>query len=273
VPESESSLSIIISACALAISILSYANNKKQLDVIMHKENLKEVVQEAIEALRGANNTLKDLSHPFHFTNIDQITTCMAQELHEKDKIRLSIRYESLKINDNVIFINSLKDSREFASKVRGILFSIWRAEGKIDKFLQYRGPSIESSVDFNIQPDVICAKSLDFGDMFTNFIKLENDIINLTRVQFFIEPYDSELFNLLNEDYECILSLLYEAFSKQVHDIELVKNMTPEDIKDALCGTVNHDQITEKTTLMSANLRKRVNELKRELAVQYLTN
>jgi len=48
---------------------------------------------------------------------------------------------------------------------------------------------------------------------------------------------------------------------------------MTPQEIKEITYNTVNYNQIIEKTTFMSENLGKRVNELKKELAVQYLTS
>lgn len=271
--ESESKFSIIISTCALVISILSYADNKKQLNILIHKERTKDIARQAIQGLRVLNKTLKYLSYPlFCFTNIDQIVVCIVQELREKDKFKLSIKYESLKLNNNVIFLNTLKDSKEFVNTVRSVLFSIWH-EGRVNKYFEYKGPNIESFVNFTIQPNIVCTKSLDFSNLFTNLINLENDVANLTRVEFFIEPYDSELFNLLNNDYESILNLLYEALSKQVYDIELTKNMTPEDIRNVLYNTLNYNQIIEKTALMTINLKERVDNLKKELAVRYLTS
>ena len=202
--ESEPTIPIIISVCALMISILGYADNRKKMDILMRKENKKKVVEEAIEILRNINYTLKDLSHPFNFTNIDQMIVGIIQEVCGKDKIKLSIRYESLKLNDDVIFTNSLKDPTEFTNKIRNILFSFSR-EGKRNRYFQYIGSNIESSIDFTTQPNFICIKSLGLGNLFTNLVKLENDLSNLVRVEFLIEPFDPELFQLLNENYECI--------------------------------------------------------------------
>jgi hypothetical protein len=48
---SSPAISIIISICALIISILSYFINKKEMDVLMTREDLKMKAREAVETL------------------------------------------------------------------------------------------------------------------------------------------------------------------------------------------------------------------------------
>jgi hypothetical protein len=285
-------ISIIISTCALMISILSYTNNKKETNVLMEKERNRLYYREAVEALIVENETLKSFSNTFYFTNIDSITIFVIQQLCSKDEISLSINYEKLIINDNVIIPSSFNDSKEFVAKVRDLLISFWREGEKkrsLEKkssilyflsslrktdsglFLYYQGPDVESSISFTMKSDSLYTDYLKFDDLFFNFAKLENDISNLTRVQYLIEPYDPDFYALLEENYECIFKILYEAFRKQGHEIKLTKNMAPQEIKDALYRTVNYEQIIEKITFISSDLRERGNKLKKEITVQNL--
>ncbi len=171
-----------------------------------------------------------------------------------------------------MIIIKSLKNSNEFVNIASDIIFSFYKQNKGGYCLDGYHGPSIESFVTFTIQPEITYIKLLNIGNIFTNFAKLRCDIDNLTRVQYLIEPYDSELFELLSEEYEYLLNLLYEAFTKE-YSIELTKDMTYQEIKNVIYSTLNYDRIIETMTFMSSNLRKRTNELKKQLAVQSLTN
>jgi hypothetical protein len=212
--------------------------------------------------------------------------------------MRLSIKYEKLIINDNVISLNSFNDSKQFVVKVREIMNSFWR-EGKEEWLLAkrstkrslipyllhptknvyspssyaYHGTNAVSSISFTMKSDISRTDSLKFDTLFFKLAKLENDIANLTRVQYFIEPYDPDFYKLLEETYENIFKLLYRAFRNQGHEIEFTKNMTPQDIRDAIYGTVNYEQIIGKMIFMSLDMRERANKIKKEITVQYLTN
>lgn len=96
---------------------------------------------------------------------------------------------------------------------------------------------------------------------------------MNLHRVQYYIDLYDSDFFYLLKDNYESIFELFYEATRKQNHDIELTKFMTQQEINNELYRTVNYDKIIEKTKFMTSDLRERANKLKKEIALHYLNN
>ena len=286
-------ISIIISMLAFMISFLTYTNNKRELSILLKKERKKRIAHEAVEILILLNITLKDFSNPLIVTNIDLFTEGVIKKLFSKDEIRLSVKYDEFTINDKVIFPNSLNDSKEFIVKVRGILHSFWRegvnkveSETKGITLLSrrikwkssnlapygHRGPNIKASIGLITEPSILEINSLIMNEFFFNLARLETRIIDLTRVQYFIEPLDPDFYDRLIENYECILKILYGDFREQ-HNIELNKDMTPKDIKDALYSTINYDQIIERTTFMSLDLRERANTLKKEITVQYLTN
>ena len=264
---------IIISAFALIVSILGYVTSKKQVNIMVRKEYHKEVVRETIDGLRGINDTLKRFSYPIPFNDIDDMANCIVQELREKDNIKLSLKYESLKLSDDVFFIKSLKNSNEFINLISFALRLFYRKNERGSNLYGYHGPDIESSINFTIQPEILCTMSFNLGSIMTNLTKLQCDIDNLTRGQYLIDMYDPELYDLLNEKYDEILNLLYAAFSKQEHVLNLTKTMTLPEVKDILYSTLNYNHITKITTSMSPDLRKRANDLKKELAVYYLTN
>ena len=135
----ETIISIIISCVAVAISIFGYINNKKNVDILMASEHKKEIVKEAVEILRNIDNSLKDFPHSLPFPYKDQAVSDIKREVYESDSLKLSINYENLKLNDNIISTNSTRNSKDFINKIRGItsyiIKSIISINNKINSF------------------------------------------------------------------------------------------------------------------------------------------
>ena len=90
---------IILSLVAIIIAILGYMDNRKNISIILKKENEKKDIKEALEELKSTSDSLKKLPNYIHFAHLDFITSDIFRELYENGTLKLTIEFQTLKFS------------------------------------------------------------------------------------------------------------------------------------------------------------------------------
>lgn len=261
---------IFISCIAIIISILGYFDNRKNINIVLIRENERQEIKDALIELKSTSDLLKNFPSQLNFHDTYFALANISNEVYEKDKLKLTIEFQNLDIStykfdkkDNAVKSITFKYTPETinATKIReAIKNSYDTTHYKIGAFLE-----------FNAYPNVIQNLSFDLGDIFHALSAIEENINTLNRFEYLIESFDAEILKNIDESYEQILTFLAEILQKKVYTLEFDRNIKPSQIEDKMNDILNYNKIFEKSRYLSTEIASRVDELRKELIKQSL--
>ena len=265
---------IILSLIAIIIAILGYMDNRKNIGIILKKENEKKDIKEALEELKLTSDSLKKLPNYIHFAHLDDITSDIFRELYENDTLKLTIEFQTLifsvadfnknklehytiEFNENTINTQSLRET------MKKLLISYRKSE--------YHNIG-NSTFNFVTNPKIISNDFVELVDIFAGLIKIEDSIDKLNNFEFLIESFDADIIKTIDNYYEEILASLVGILQEKVYTVEFERNIKPSEIDTRINEIFNVDNISENAKYLSTDVASRIDELRKELTKQILT-
>lgn len=266
-------ITILLSFVAITIATLGYLDNRKNISIVLKKENEKKDIKEALEELKSISDLLKSLPDYICFPDLYYITTDIFRELYENDTLKLTIEFQTLdflipdldkkahdyykiELNENTINTQSLRKT------VKKLLISYRKSNHNIGG----------SNLLFITNPKIISNNFVESGEIFDGLVKIEDSIDKLNNLGLFIESFDADIIKTIDHYYEEILTSLADILQKKIYTVEFERNIKPSEIDAKINEIFNVDDISENTKYLSTDVASRIDELRKELTKQILT-
>lgn len=259
---------ILISSTALIIAILGYLINRKNLKVneenlkiIMEKQNKKSDIETVLKVLEETSDALKRLPNYMYVDWFDLFLSDVIRVVHDNKQFSLQFEWKNFDNSSKVIDIESINNVDWYRNNVKNYLDS----DHKI-KFDSYY------TLNFVAHPNINSTTWVDLEGMFTGLGKIEICIDKLKRYEGLLHLFGSEL-ELVDKNCGEIFDYLYDALNKRVYKLDFNSDMKTSEIQDSVDALINLNQMREKAEYCSTEVAKRVDDLRKELFMQILTN
>lgn len=252
-------ISILINLIVVLLLILGYLDNRKNIKLIIKKDQERKDINDALKQLKKTTASLNKLPEHIYFTMLHDAINDISREVYEKDKLNLTIEFQNLDLKEfnNTNLINT-KSLRKYVKKFLGNYHN--------RKF--YSTPSIE----FISRPDVISCKSLEFDGFFCGLAIIEENINKLSEIENSISFFADEIIENIEKTYEEILKLFADGLQNKVYNFEFDRNMKTSEIEKKINIVLNYNEIVVKTEYLATDLTSKIDELRRDLVKQFLT-
>lgn len=263
---------IFISCIAIIISILGYFDNRKNINIVLKRENERKEIKNALKELKSTSDLLKKLPSQLNFNHYF-ILNNISNEVYEKDKLKLTIEFQKLHFStykidkkDNTLKSTDIIYTPETinATKLRESI----KEQSLIFNNSSYSGGGF---LEFNAYPNIIENLFFDLGDIFSALSAIEENINKLNSFKYLIESFDPEILKNIDESYGQIITFLADILQNKVYTLEFDRNVKPSQIEDKMNEILNYNKIFEKTKYLSIEIAARVDELRTELTKQSL--
>lgn len=266
-------VTLLISLLAITIAILGYLDNRKNISIVLKKENERRDIKDALKELTLISDLLKELPDNICFAQFDFLISDIVREVYENDMLELTIKFQNLeflipeydrnktkystiKYNGNSIATQSLRET------IKKLLVVRQNSE------LKYSG---NLSLNFVTHPEMT-TNFVELIDILNEFIKIEDSIERLDKFDFVIENFDSALLKNIKTSYEEMLSFLADILKNEGYTIDFHKDIKPSEIEHEIYEIFNFNMILEKAEYLSTEVVNKIDELRKDLAKQILT-
>lgn len=263
---------IFIGCIAIIISILGYFDNRKNINIVLKRENERKEIKNALKELKSTSDLLKKLPSQLNF-NYYFFLYDISNEVYEKDKLKLTIEFQKLHFSTYKI------DKKDNSLKSTDIIFTpetinaTKLRESIKEQSLIFNNNSYSGGgfLEFNAYPNIIENLSFDLGDIFSALSAIEENINKLNSFEYLIESFDPKILKNIDESYGQIITFLADILQKKVYTLEFDRNVKPSQIEDKMNEIFNYNKIFEETKYLSTEIAARVDELRTELTKQSL--
>ena len=252
-------ITIFISLTAVIIAILGYLDNRKNIKIVIERENEKNEIRNVLKELQKTSNTLKELPEHIHFGLLDLVIFDISREVYENKTLNLKFEFQKIEIRKFSIDTNSIT-AESLGSIIKKVI-----DRNKREKSWEY--PTIR----FIDNPDVISNKFFELDSFMYIFEKIEDNISKLNEFEYLIDSFDAEILKMIKKPYEKILALLADSFHKKEYTIEFNRDMKPSEIEDEMKKILNYEKIFNQSIHLSTDVASRIDELRRDLTKQIL--
>lgn len=259
-------LTLLLSIFAIIISILGYLDNKKNLKIneqnlglVMEKQKQKVEFEFLLKALKETSDKLKSTPRYIYFAFLDEFILSITRDVYENNKLILSFNFTYLDYKKKIA-INTIKNEDDIVQLIKQHSTAL-------------KNENILYGVTLHFQTNLKTNMSewFDISDIFCGFSNLEEIIEDLKHFDFLLESFDPGLIDAINQNYHDLRSLFYEGLNATIDNYEFNRDMKPSDIENYIHEALNYKQMLDKAEYMSTDLRKRVDNLKKEIAIHVL--
>lgn len=255
-------ITLIISFLALIIAIFGYYDNRIKLKILMNKEIKRKDIENTIGELKNTYKSLKNLPEFVHF-GLAYISD-ISQEVYENNNLNLTIEFRKISFPTEYYFnLHPLSkgESRYIEYDTDSITAS------KLHNYIKEHPINDNTLVSLNFISRPITLPENYFHLFIINGLSnLENNLNNLKDHRNFIESFDAEIFQIIENNYQEILEILADSLHNKVYNLEFDKNMKPSEIEGKIFDIFNYDQILEKVEILSSEVSIRVEKLIKKL-------
>jgi len=101
---------------------------------------------------------------------------------------------------------------------------------------------------------------------------QLRQNLDDLKEFELFINSFESGFLDIIDNEYNEILKLIYKTLSERNFSFEFNSDMKPSDIERVLLDSLNLNEIKDKSEFMATNFKNRVDKISKELTMRILT-
>lgn len=261
-------IGIIFSVIGIIILFLGYLDNRKNIKILLGRENERLNIKNVSELLKEMSELLKGFPDFICFPPLYFICSDICKEVYENGSLNLKIEFQYIvnsRMEEDEIEHEQKLDIDFINIKSIGLIvkkFHNWRTENRVGS----------SDLFFQIYPDVVNDYNIGLSDFFFGLSEIEEKLDELKKFEYLISSFDSSVIKTIEKTYQEILELFTDSLQKKVYELELNQNMKPSEIKNEITEILNYNQIYKKVQFMSTKASYSVDELGNELMKQFLT-
>lgn len=266
-------ITISISLLAITIAILGYLDNRKNINIVLKKENERRDIKDALKELTVISDLLKELPNNIYFAYLNFLSSDILREVYENDMLELTIEFQNLEFTipeydkgkhkySIIKYTGNSIDTQSLRKTIQKILFEQNKSKNK------YVGGL---TLNFITQPDMTSTNFVDLIDILDEFVRIEDSIGRLNKFDFIIENFDSGLLKNIEISYEDMLSSLVKVLKSKPHTIDLHRDIKPSEIEHEINELFNLNKILERSKYLSTEVTSKIDTLRKDLAKQIL--
>ncbi|WMW25776.1 hypothetical protein RE474_03390 [Methanolobus sediminis] len=212
-----------------------------------------------LKALKETSDKLKDLPMYVYIAYLDDFVLSVTRDVYENKKLVLSFEFTILQCKDKIA-INTIEIEKDIIKMIKQHS-KAWKDEKVM----------FGINLFFQTNQNLNLGEWFDITDLFCGFSHLEEIIEDLRNFDLLLGSFDPDIIYIIAQNNNDLLNLFYEGLNSKINQVEFNSDMKPSEIETYIYDALNYTQMRDKAEYMSTDIRKRVDDLRKEIAVHVL--
>lgn len=260
------SLTNVLSVLAIIISVLGYSDSRKKLKIVLEKEKERTELKALLYELKECSEILKNIPNTFNLA-VDFFISSVKDSVYEIENLNLNLRFLYIEIWHEKAHTKPKQTYYESEKiSISSISFPEFKRMCEDKSIIGYH--LIFEMTPKNEKYEVDC---IEFADCIYGLRDLNKIQENLKDYESIIDSFDPQFFEILQSGYIELIQILYDTLKKEYLKFSFTRDMKPSQIENIIQNNLNQNLLEEKSADHSTEIRKRIDNLRKELNLKIL--